>query len=107
MSQKQNGAEMAWNDNNNQTPPELDEVIKDFKNKFSNTFGGGSSSSNNSGVSKAAKGSFKYILILAVLVWLLSGIYIVDPAERGSSSSLWSFSNINNSRPALAHSLSY
>ena len=82
MSQKQNGAEMAWNDNNNQTPPELDEVIKDFKNKFSNTFGGGSSS-NNSGVSKAAKGSFKYVLILAVLVWLLSGIYIVDPAERG------------------------
>ena len=30
---------MAWNDNNNQTPPELDEVIKDFKNKFnSNQF---------------------------------------------------------------------
>jgi hypothetical protein len=25
VSQKQNGAEMAWNDNNNQTPPELDE----------------------------------------------------------------------------------
>ena len=73
---------MAWNDNNNQTPPELDEVIKDFKNKFNSTFGGGSSS-NNSGVSKAAKGSFKYVLILAVLVWLLTGIYIVDPAERG------------------------
>jgi membrane protease subunit HflK len=82
VSQKQNGAEMAWNDNNNQTPPELDEVIKDFKNKFNSTFGGGSSS-NNSGVSKAAKGSFKYVLILAVLVWLLTGIYIVDPAERG------------------------
>jgi len=81
VSQKQNGAEMAWNDNNNQTPPELDEVIKDFKNKFNSTFGGGSS--NNSGVSKAAKGSFKYVLIVAVLVWLLTGIYIVDPAERG------------------------
>ena len=83
MSQKQNGAAMAWNDNNNQTPPELDEVIKDFKNKFSNTFGGSGSSSNNTGASKLAKGSFKYVLILAVLVWLLSGIYIVDPAERG------------------------
>jgi membrane protease subunit HflK len=83
VSQKQNGAAMAWNDNNNQTPPELDEVIKDFKNKFSNTFGGGGSSSNNAGASKLAKGSFKYVLILAVLVWLLSGIYIVDPAERG------------------------
>jgi membrane protease subunit HflK len=81
VSQKQNGAEMAWNDNNNQTPPELDEVIKDFKNKFNSTFGGGSS--GKSGASKVAKGSFKYILILAVLVWLLSGIYIVDPAERG------------------------
>jgi membrane protease subunit HflK len=81
VSQKQNGAEMAWNDNNNQTPPELDEVIKDFKNKFNSTFGGGSS--GKSGASKVAKGSFKYILILAVIVWLLTGIYIVDPAERG------------------------
>ena len=25
----------------------------------------------------------KYFVILAVLLWLLSGIYIVDPAERG------------------------
>ena len=55
---------MAWNDENNknpwggnnQTPPELDEVIKDFKNKFNTRFGGGSS---GGGVSKAAKGSLK------------------------------------------------
>ena len=72
---------MAWNDNNNQTPPELDEVIKDFKNKFNSTFGG--KSSGNSGASKAAKGSFKYIFILAVIVWMATGIYIIDPAERG------------------------
>ena len=81
MSKYQNGAEMAWNDNNNQTPPELDEVIKDFKNKFNSTFGG--KSSGNTGASKAAKGSFKYLVILALIVWLLTGIYIVDPAERG------------------------
>ena len=81
MNNKQNGAEMAWNDNNNQTPPELDEVIKDFKNKFNSTFGG--KSSGNTGASKAAKGSFKYLVILAIIVWLLTGIYIVDPAERG------------------------
>ena len=81
MSKKQNGASMAWNDNNNQTPPELDEVIKDFKNKFNSTFGGGSS--GNSGASKAAKGSFKYIFILAFIVWMATGIYIIDPAERG------------------------
>jgi len=88
VSQKQTGAKMAWNDENNknpwsgnnQTPPELDEVIKDFKNKFNTRFGGGSS--GKGGVSKAAKGSFKYFVILAVLLWLLSGIYIVDPAEK-------------------------
>jgi len=72
---------MAWNDHNNQTPSELDEVIKDFKNKFNSTFGG--KSSGNSGASKAAKGSFKYIFILAFIVWMATGIYIIDPAERG------------------------
>jgi len=81
VSKQQNGASMAWNDNNNQTPPELDEVIKDFKNKFNSTFGG--KSSGNSGASKAAKGSFKYIFILAFIVWMATGIYIIDPAERG------------------------
>ena len=81
MSKNQNGASMAWNDNNNQTPPELDEVIKDFKNKFNSTFGG--KSSGSSGAGKAAKGSFKYIFILAFIVWMATGIYIIDPAERG------------------------
>jgi len=81
VSNKQNGASMAWNDDNNQTPPELDEVIKDFKNKFNSTFGGGSS--GRTGASKAAKGSFKYIFILAFIVWMATGIYIIDPAERG------------------------
>ena len=81
MSKKQNGASMAWNDDNNQTPPELDEVIKDFKNKFNSTFGGGFS--GKTGASKAAKGSFKYIFILAFIVWMATGIYIIDPAERG------------------------
>ena len=81
MSKKQNGAAMAWNDDNNQTPPELDEVIKDFKNKFNSTFGG--KSSGNSGASKAAKGSFKYIFILVFIVWMATGVYIIDPAERG------------------------
>lgn len=66
----------------NQTPPELDEVLKDFKNKFGNVFGGGSSSKPNlPAIPKT--GGFKYLLILALLVWLLSGIYIIEPAEKG------------------------
>jgi len=87
--------------NNNQTPPELDEVIKDFKNKFNSAFGG-NSSSNSSGstnAGKSAKGGAKYLIILAVLVWLLSGIYIVDPAERGVVLRFGAFQEITTQGP--------
>ena len=105
MSQKQTGASMAWNDEDNknpwggsnQTPPELEEVIKDFKNKFNTRFGGGSS--GKGGVSKAAKGSFKYFVILAVLLWLLSGIYIVDPAEKGVVLRFGAYQNTTDQGP--------
>ena len=105
MSQKQTGASMAWNDKDNQnpwggnkqTPPELEEVIKDFKNKFNTRFGGGSS--GKGGVSKVAKGSFKYFVILAVLLWLLSGIYIIDPAERGVVLRFGAFQNSTSQGP--------
>jgi membrane protease subunit HflK len=81
---------MAWNDNNNQNPwggngqkpPELDEVIKDFKNKFGSVFGG-KPSSNSDTPNLPSIGGLKYIFILALLVWVLSSIYIIDPAEKG------------------------
>ena len=96
---------MAWNDKDNQnpwggnkqTPPELEEVIKDFKNKFNTRFGGGSS--GKGGVSKAARGSFKYFIILAVLLWLMSGIYIIDPAERGVVLRFGAFQNSTTQGP--------
>ncbi|CAB5498073.1 HflK protein [Bathymodiolus thermophilus thioautotrophic gill symbiont] len=65
----------------NQTPPELDEVIRDFKNKFGNIFGGVSSKSGAPIVSKTP--IFKYLSILALLVWLGYGFYIIAPAEKG------------------------
>ncbi|TEU19300.1 MAG: FtsH protease activity modulator HflK [Gammaproteobacteria bacterium] len=81
---------MAWNDNNNQnpwgnngqTPPELDQVIIDFKKKFSGIFGG-KPPSNSDTPKLPSAGGLKYIFILALLVWTLSGIYIIDPAEKG------------------------
>ena len=81
---------MAWNDNNNQnpwgnngqTPPELDQVIIDFKKKFSGVFGG-KPPSNSETPRLPSAGGLKYIFILALLVWTLSGIYIIDPAEKG------------------------
>ena len=82
---------MAWNDNNsnqkpwgdnNQTPPDLDGVIKEFKDQFNGLFGAGNST-GSSDAPKAPKGSVKFVVIIGVLVWMLSGIYIIDPAEKG------------------------
>jgi len=88
--------------NSNQTPPELDEVIRDFKNKFNSVFGGGSSSnsSGSTNAGKSTKGGAKYlIIILAILVWLLSGIYIVDPAERGVVLRFGAFQEVTSQGP--------
>ncbi|NOY61875.1 MAG: FtsH protease activity modulator HflK [Gammaproteobacteria bacterium] len=93
---------MAWNkpgdgDNGNQdpwggrddkqsAPPDLDEVVRKLQNKLSGIFGGGKgqSGSDNSGSPQGP--SSKAILFLVGLVligWGLTGIYIIDPAERG------------------------
>jgi membrane protease subunit HflK len=91
---------MANNQNpwgsSNQTPPELDQVIKDFKNKFNAVFGGGSSGKSGS---TRGRGGIKYLIILAILVWLLSGIYIVDPAERGVVLRFGAFQEVTTQGP--------
>lgn len=80
---------MAWNDNKNnswgdgQTPPELDEVIKEFKGKFGNLFGNDKSDSKSKKTIKPPSAIFKYIFILVLLIWISSGIYIISPAEKG------------------------
>lgn len=87
---------MAWNEPGNngndkdpwnnkggrdQGPPDLDEVFRKFSNKFSGLFGG-KKSGNVSGGGLGGAG-ISFILIIAVIVWALSGIYTVKEAERG------------------------
>ncbi|MBH0032349.1 MULTISPECIES: FtsH protease activity modulator HflK [unclassified Pseudoalteromonas] len=87
---------MAWNEPGNngndkdpwnnkggrdQGPPDLDEVFRKFSNKFSGLFGG-KKSGNSSGGGLGGAG-ISFILIIAVIVWALSGIYTVKEAERG------------------------
>lgn len=85
---------MAWNDNQNPNgrPPELDEIIEQFKKKFAAFTGGiknsGSSenkqNSNNPNTKSAPNFAFiKIIIGLVVALWLASGFYIVDTGERG------------------------
>ncbi|MGJ8668595.1 MAG: FtsH protease activity modulator HflK [Oceanococcus sp.] len=83
---------MAWNepgpgggkdpwDSNNGGPPDLDELLKKFRGRFGGNKGG------SSGGGKASGGIPKGLITVAALIagglWLLSGFYIVQPAERG------------------------
>ncbi len=85
---------MAWNEpgggdkdpwggqGGNQGPPDLDEIVRKMQNRFGGLFNGGRGSSDGGG-----KGGGKFgiglIAIVAVIVWALSGIYIIDEGKRG------------------------
>src|SRR5512139_695528 len=60
-----------------QGPPDLDEVVRRFQRKLGGLFGGGSSSGGN------AFGGFGLIIAALVLLWGVSGLYIIDEGKRG------------------------
>jgi membrane protease subunit HflK len=71
-------------------PPDLDEIVRKLQERVSGLFGGkgGASGggSNGGGGPSAMDLSMKAIGVIVaglLLAWLLTGIYIVDPAERG------------------------
>ena len=72
-----------WNNKGgrDQGPPDLDEVFRKFSNKFNGLFGG-KKSGNGSGGGLGGAG-ISFVLIIAAIVWALSGIYTVKEAERG------------------------
>ena len=60
-------------------PPDLDEIVRKMQDKFSGLFGGRKGG-------KGGKGGgfgFGMLILIALLVWMASGIYIVDQAEEG------------------------
>ncbi|MEC4090436.1 FtsH protease activity modulator HflK [Pseudoalteromonas rubra] len=84
---------MAWNEPGNngndndpwknrggrdQGPPDLDEVFRKFNNKFGGMFGG--KPGKGGGIGGAGT---VFVLLIAFVVWALSGIYTVKEAERG------------------------
>lgn len=94
---------MAWNEpgggnkdpwGNNQGgpgnqggPPDLDEIVRKLQDRVSGLFGGkGSGGSGGGGGPSARDISLKtigFIVAGLFVAWLFTGIYIVDPAERG------------------------
>lgn len=80
---------MAWNDNPKSNkpegPPDLEEALRQFQKKLQNLFGGGKAPKGDFDLEKhltAKKNSFWLMSGVLVLVYLLSGIYVVQQAER-------------------------
>lgn len=69
------------NGSGNDGPPDLDEMARKLREKMNSFFGGRGGKSGGSGVGIPL--NFGLIAVVAVVAWLLSGIYIVQPAERG------------------------
>ncbi len=72
-----------WGRRKEEGPPDLDELVRKMQDKFGGVFGkrGGGGGPRRSG--PAMGFGVGLLIAIAVIVWLLSGIYIVDPAERG------------------------
>jgi len=97
---------MSWNDperdnkgkrkdpwgNQGDGPPDLDEALSQFQNKLRKMFGGGEGRNGNGNGfshprSQAAKPSFLgfgLIAFILIAVYIVSGIYIVEPPEKAA-----------------------
>jgi len=64
---------------NDQGPPDLDEVMKKLQDKLGGLFGGGGRGDS----SAPQKGLLSMILLGAVVIWGMSGIYTVDAGKQG------------------------
>ena len=76
-----------WGQRNNDGPPDLDELLKNLKNKFGGLLsGGGGKIPRVPGVpggSGNLGGIVGFVAVALVIVWALTGIYIVDEGWRG------------------------
>lgn len=104
--------EMAWNEpggsgnkdpwgnkNNQDGPPDLDEVFKKLNEKVTSLFGGkGGRSGGGSNSVNGSKG-FGFIAAIVLVLWGLSGIYIVDEGREGVVLRLGAFDRITEPGP--------
>ena len=77
----------GWRAQNNEGPPDLDEVMRDLSRKINSLFGkgGGNQSGRQPGHTQAPNVNFPLMPIIGVvfLVWLATGFYIVDQGSVG------------------------
>ena len=82
------GDKDPWGNRGDQGPPDLDEVFKNIKDKFNGLFGGRGSRQGGRGGTSGGSGGFSprtlgIVAAIVVALWLSSGFYIIQPAEKG------------------------
>ncbi len=85
---------MGWNDPDKSNdpwggknqPPDLDEVLKRLQAKFKKAFGRGTGKPDSGSFSSNSSGGVLagIIFVVVAILWFLSGIFIVDPAEQAA-----------------------
>jgi membrane protease subunit HflK len=107
---------MAWNEpggggrdpwsgkGGDQGPPDLDELLRKLQQRLGGLFGGrgdggGGGEGGGGATSGAGRIGIGVIAGGALLVWLLSGIYIVEPAERGIELRFGAFQEVTQPGP--------
>ena len=80
-----NGSKDPWGNKGSKQdgPPDLDEVFKKLNEKVTSLFGGkGGKSGGGSGSAAGGAKGLGFIAIVAVVIWALSGIYIVKEGRE-------------------------
>jgi membrane protease subunit HflK len=106
---------MAWNEpggggrdpwsgkGGDQGPPDLDEVLRKLQDRLGGLFGGagrGGAGGGRGGAPLAPnKKGIGAVLLIALAIWLATGIYIVEPAERGVVMRFGAFREITQPGP--------
>lgn len=84
LNDPENNKKDPWSGRNQ--PPDLDEALKQLQKKLKAMFGAGlgkkNSDSNNASPDSSAGFLATLVALAVVILWALSGIFIVDPAEQ-------------------------
>ena len=76
-----------WGNKNSGGPPDLEELLRKLNAKISTLFGAVGGTSKNTGgndrLPQFKGGSLGLLVIIALLIWVASGFYIVDASQRG------------------------
>ncbi len=73
----------GWGSRNNDGPPDLDEIMRQFSRRLNGLFGKGGDSGKEPEGPGHASFSVVPVLGLVFLIWIATGFYIVDQGSRG------------------------